>query len=52
MLGNEHGLGVENFMGSGLAVGETARAYDEKFTLTYVTARFVGIGAYLVRLGH
>eukprot|EP00171_Calliarthron_tuberculosum_P013844 IDg13844t1 len=51
VLGAEHGLGVENLMGSGLIAGETSRAYDEIFTLTYVTARSVGIGAYLVRLG-
>lgn len=51
VFGAEHGLGVENLMGSGLIAGETSRAYDEIFTLTYVTARSVGIGAYLVRLG-
>lgn len=51
IIGAEHGLGVENLMGSGLIAGETARAYDETFTITYVTARSVGIGAYLVRLG-
>ena len=38
-------------MGSGLIAGETARAYDEIFTLTMVVGRTVGIGAYLVRLG-
>ncbi|KAH0836414.1 acetyl-CoA carboxylase [Lanmaoa asiatica] len=31
--------------------GETSRAYDDIFTITLVTARSVGIGAYLVRLG-
>lgn len=51
IIGLEHGLGVENLMGSGLIAGETSRAYDETFTITYVTARSVGIGAYLVRLG-
>ncbi len=51
IFGSEHGLGVENLMGSGMIAGETSRAYDEIFTLTYVTARSVGIGAYLVRLG-
>lgn len=44
-------LGVENLQGSGLIAGATARAYEETFTLTYVTGRAVGIGAYLVRLG-
>lgn len=51
IIGAEHGIGVENLMGSGLIAGETSRAYDETFTLTYVSARSVGIGAYLVRLG-
>lgn len=46
-----HGIGVENLRGSGMIAGETARAYDEGFTLSYVTGRSVGIGAYLVRLG-
>jgi len=45
------GIGVENLKGSGLIAGETARAYNEIFTLSYVTGRSVGIGAYLNRLG-
>merc|ERR1719387_1923517 len=45
------GIGVENLQGSGLIAGETSRAYDETFTLSYVTGRSVGIGAYLNRLG-
>jgi acetyl-CoA carboxylase / biotin carboxylase 1 len=45
------GLGVENLKGSGLIAGETSRAYDKIFTITLVTGRSVGIGAYLVRLG-
>ena len=51
IIGEEVDLGVENLMGSGLIAGETARAYDEIFTLTLVVGRTVGIGAYLVRLG-
>lgn len=51
VIGATHGLGVENLMGSGLIAGESSKAYDDIFTLTYVTARSVGIGAYLVRLG-
>lgn len=51
IVGASHGIGVENLMGSGLIAGESSTAYDETFTLTYVTARSVGIGAYLVRLG-
>jgi acetyl-CoA carboxylase/biotin carboxylase 1 len=43
-------LGVESLKGSGLIAGETSRAYDDIFTITLVTARSVGIGAYLVRL--
>merc|ERR1712151_1125342 len=46
-----HGIGVENLQGSGKIAGETSRAYDEIFTLSFVTGRSVGIGAYLVRLG-
>lgn len=32
-------------------IGETSLAYEEIFTITLVTGRTVGIGAYLVRLG-
>jgi acetyl-CoA carboxylase carboxyltransferase component/biotin carboxyl carrier protein len=52
IIGREPDLGVENLRGSGMIAGETSRAYAESFTLTYVTGRSVGIGAYLVRLGH
>jgi acetyl-CoA carboxylase/biotin carboxylase 1 len=48
---SEPDLGVENLRGSGMIAGETSVAYDEIFTLTVVTGRSVGIGAYLVRLG-
>ncbi|KAH9255170.1 hypothetical protein BASA81_006610 [Batrachochytrium salamandrivorans] len=51
IVGEGRDLGVENLRGSGLIAGETSRAYDETFTLTYVAGRSVGIGAYLVRLG-
>jgi acetyl-CoA carboxylase/biotin carboxylase 1 len=51
IIGTTHGIGVENLRGSGMIAGETSRAYDEIFTLSYVTGRSVGIGAYLVRLG-
>ncbi|KAF2721158.1 acetyl-CoA carboxylase acc1 [Polychaeton citri CBS 116435] len=51
IIGQEDGLGVECLRGSGLIAGETARAYDDIFTVTLVTCRSVGIGAYLVRLG-
>jgi acetyl-CoA carboxylase / biotin carboxylase 1 len=51
VIGTKHGIGVENLQGSGKIAGETSRSYDEIFTLSYVTGRSVGIGAYLVRLG-
>uniref|UniRef100_A0A7S1TGV2 Acetyl-CoA carboxylase n=2 Tax=Compsopogon caeruleus TaxID=31354 RepID=A0A7S1TGV2_9RHOD len=51
IVGNVHGIGVENLRGSGMIAGETSRAYDDIFTLSYITGRTVGIGAYLVRLG-
>ncbi|KAJ2784056.1 acetyl-coenzyme-A carboxylase [Coemansia interrupta] len=51
IVGAADGLGVENLRGSGMIAGETARAYDDIFTVTLVTCRSVGIGAYLVRLG-
>eukprot|EP00922_Rhytidocystis_sp_ex-Travisia-forbesii_P027851 GHVS01040880.1.p1 GENE.GHVS01040880.1~~GHVS01040880.1.p1 ORF type:complete len:1808 (-),score=259.44 GHVS01040880.1:156-5579(-) len=44
-------IGVENLRGSGKIAGETSQAYEDTFTLSYVTGRSVGIGAYIVRLG-
>ncbi|CAH7671288.1 acetyl-CoA carboxylase [Phakopsora pachyrhizi] len=51
IIGLQDGLGVESLRGSGLIAGGTSRAYNDIFTITLVTARSVGIGAYLVRLG-
>ena len=51
VIGAQGDLGVENLAGSGLIAGETSRAYNDIVTLTVVTGRSVGIGAYLVRLG-
>jgi acetyl-CoA carboxylase/biotin carboxylase 1 len=51
IIGQQDGLGVENLHGSGEIAGETSQAYQEIFTLTMVSCRSVGIGAYLVRLG-
>ncbi|XP_074264154.1 acetyl-CoA carboxylase 1-like [Silene latifolia] len=51
VVGKEDGLGVENLSGSGAIAGAYSRAYRETFTLTFVTGRTVGIGAYLARLG-
>lgn len=51
ILGNEREfIGVENLVWSGAIAGESSRAYKEIFTLTYVTGRTVGIGAYIARL--
>lgn len=51
VIGSQIGLGVENLAGSGAIAGETSRAYQSNMTITYVTGRTVGIGAYITRLG-
>ena len=51
IIGVAPDIGVENLRGSGGIAGETSRACASSCTLTYVTGRSVGIGAYLVRLG-
>ena len=51
IIGAKEGLGVECLKGSGLIAGATSKAYEDIFTITLVTCRSVGIGAYLVRLG-
>ncbi|KAI4536359.1 hypothetical protein MG293_013751 [Ovis ammon polii] len=51
IIGKEEGLGVENLRGSGMIAGETSQDYDEIVTISMVTCRALGIGAYLVRLG-
>jgi acetyl-CoA carboxylase/biotin carboxylase 1 len=51
VIGEQDGLGVENLSGSGAIAGAFSKAYRETFTLTYVSGRTVGIGAYLARLG-
>jgi len=51
IIGKENDLGVENLKGSGMIAGETSQAYNEVCTISLVTCRAVGIGAYLVRLG-
>jgi len=50
IVGQTDGIGVENLRGSGMIAGETSAAYEETFTLSYVTGRSVGIGAYINRL--
>ena len=52
IIGCEDGLGVECLSGSGAIATAYSRAYNEGFTLTFVTGRAIGIGAYLARLGH
>ncbi|KAM9743976.1 acetyl-CoA carboxylase isoform 2-T2 [Menidia menidia] len=51
IIGNEDGIGVENLRGSGTIAGESSQAYEEIITISMVTCRAIGIGAYLVRLG-
>ncbi|KAL2091869.1 hypothetical protein ACEWY4_011667 [Coilia grayii] len=51
IIGKEEGLGVENLRGSGTIAGESSQAYEEIITISMVTCRAIGIGAYLVRLG-
>lgn len=51
IVGKEDGLGCENLHGSGAIASAYSKAYRETFTLTFVTGRAVGIGAYLARLG-
>jgi len=49
--GQEDGIGVECLSGSGMIAGETSHAYNDIVTMSLVSCRAVGIGAYLVRLG-
>ncbi|XP_006870497.1 PREDICTED: acetyl-CoA carboxylase 2 [Chrysochloris asiatica] len=51
IIGKDDGLGVENLRGSGTIAGESSLAYEEIVTISLVTCRSLGIGAYLVRLG-
>jgi acetyl-CoA carboxylase/biotin carboxylase 1 len=44
------GMGVECLQGSGTIARATSEAYQRTMTLTYVTGRSVGIGAYCTRL--
>uniref|UniRef100_A0A8C6ZBV2 Acetyl-CoA carboxylase beta n=1 Tax=Nothoprocta perdicaria TaxID=30464 RepID=A0A8C6ZBV2_NOTPE len=51
IIGKENGFGVENLRAAGTIAGESSRAYEEIVTISMVTCRAIGIGAYLVRLG-
>lgn len=44
-------MGVENLSGSGLVAGEMSKNYSEIPTISLVSGRSVGIGAYLNRIG-
>jgi len=52
IIGAEDGIGAECLSGSGAIASAFSKAYHEGFTLTFVTGRAIGIGAYLARLGH
>lgn len=51
IVGKDDGLGVECLSASGAIAGAYSRAFSEGLTITMVTGRTVGIGAYLARLG-
>merc|ERR1719468_353681 len=51
IVGKSNDIGVENLSAAGMIAGETATAYHEIVTISMVSARAIGIGAYLVRLG-
>ncbi|EFN66380.1 Acetyl-CoA carboxylase [Camponotus floridanus] len=52
IIGKDDGIGVENLKHAGLIAGETSRAYNDIITISIVSCRAIGIGAYVVRLGH
>lgn len=51
ILGSEDGVGVECLSGSAATAAAFSRGFERGFTITLVTGRTVGIGAYLARLG-
>ncbi|KAG2485379.1 hypothetical protein HYH03_015868 [Edaphochlamys debaryana] len=51
VVGAEDGLGVECLSGSASIASAFCRAWREGYTVTLVSGRTVGIGAYLARLG-
>ena len=51
IIGSEEGLGVESLQGAGKIAAETSIANRAIFTLGYSTARNIGIGSYVLRLG-
>lgn len=52
IIGKEDGIGVECLRDAGLIAGETAQAYEDIVTISVVTCRAIGIGSYVLRLGH
>lgn len=50
IIGKDDSLGVENLRYAGLIAGETSKAYEDIVTISMVTCRAIGIGAYVVRL--
>ncbi|XP_035212091.1 acetyl-CoA carboxylase-like isoform X1 [Stegodyphus dumicola] len=51
VIGKDEGLGVKNLRCAGMIAGESSQAYKDIITISMVTCRAIGIGAYLVRLG-
>ena len=51
IIGAANDIGVENLSAAGHIAGETSAAYEEVVTISLTTARTIGIGSYLVRLG-
>ncbi|GLC69098.1 hypothetical protein PLESTF_000789000 [Pleodorina starrii] len=51
VVGSEDGIGVECLSGSAAIASAFCRAWREGYTVTLVSGRTVGIGAYLARLG-
>ncbi len=51
IIGLADDLGVENLSAAAMIAGETSQAYQDIVTMSMVSARAIGIGAYLVRLG-
>ncbi len=51
IIGLSDDMGVENLSAAAMIAGETSQAYQDVVTMSMVSARAIGIGSYLVRLG-
>ncbi|XP_071044333.1 acetyl-CoA carboxylase isoform X1 [Parasteatoda tepidariorum] len=51
IIGRESALGVKNLQYAGMIAGESSQAYKDVITISMVSCRSIGIGAYIVRLG-